>query len=62
MSFVLRILPPSKELETKAVLKACVSAHGSLSELKGEFICNPIFIGFLLKKAPNQEKVLKNLT
>ena len=36
-------LPPSKDVETKAVLKACVTARAALAELKisGQLIPNP---------------------
>ncbi len=35
MSFILKPLPPQKELETKAVLKQLALAHKNLAELKG---------------------------
>lgn len=31
----LPMLPPSAELETKAVLKCCIAANKALAELKG---------------------------
>lgn len=35
MSFILSFLPPSNDLETKAILKKATSAHRYLAELKG---------------------------
>lgn len=42
----LPILPPTKELETRAVLKRCISARAALAELKqaAELIPNPVVL------------------
>jgi hypothetical protein len=31
----LPLLPPSEEIETKSVLRKCISSHRALAELKG---------------------------
>ncbi len=35
MSYTIKLLPPDKDLETRAILKKLPSAHRYLAELKG---------------------------
>ncbi|MCG6146513.1 Fic family protein [Leptospira bandrabouensis] len=52
--YTLPLLPPAKDLESKAVLKACVSANASLAELKG--VCGSIpNEGILINTLATQE-------
>lgn len=64
MKFSLAPLPPSIELETKAVLKACVSANGSLSELKGACGTIPneaILINTLANQEAKDSSAIENI-
>jgi len=47
------LLPPAKELETKAVLKLCIEARAALAELKqaAELIPNQTVLSHLLTES-----------